>query len=417
VGSTVVNNEDEAALRVMSIAPMPSGGSRLATMGNDGRVHIVTLTAADQVTGSPVSLVAADFQDLYADDAGGVVLLARPAQGSGTTACGTLTNLCGPSGSLPSQYACYDMYLVRFDGTTETWASKLSGSSSASPPYLNSPTDSQDVVFIWQAYAHHGRIAFDGTNYAGYYGAAISVSQTCTDPQSTLSTGVNIHQGDQMKVVGPSGGAPLSGHNSFDWGCSHSGYERMIWDAAGNKFVTVCKTDNNNRIAFAPTYTTILSVDLWYNNLGDLVTGSSGGYWLTGSMIRSGQPANSNGLADVRLIHFTSGAPDVNVLVANDSGLNVRAPHLAAYGASHLLSAYETSTRTGDLPSSDTTRKLYVQAHDRATGAAVGDRVEIAAKGNRYQEFVGFPDGSVAYAAQGSTNTRVKIVRVLPCGT
>jgi hypothetical protein len=34
---------------------------------------------------------------------------------------------------------------------------------------------------------------------------------------------------------------------------------------------------------------------------------------------------------------------------------------------------------------------------------------------NRYQEFRGFPDGSVAYAAPGSSNTRIKIVRILPC--
>jgi hypothetical protein len=61
------------------------------------------------------------------------------------------------------------------------------------------------VIFIWW-YAHHARIAFDGTNYAAYYGAAISVTQ---------SGCVNIHQGDEMRVVDPSG-AMLTGHNSFD---------------------------------------------------------------------------------------------------------------------------------------------------------------------------------------------------------
>ena len=67
------------------------------------------------------------------------------------------------------------MYLVRFDGTSETWATKLTGSSAALPPYSTGPTDGSNVIFIWW-YAHHGRIVSDGTNYAGYFGAAISVS-------------------------------------------------------------------------------------------------------------------------------------------------------------------------------------------------------------------------------------------------
>src|SRR5262249_4897356 len=151
--------------------------------------------------------------------------------------------------------------MVRFD-TGETWATKLTQGTAAHPPYLNSKTDAQNVIFIWW-YAHHGRIAFDGTNYAGYYGAAISVSQDGC---------VNIHQGDEMKVVGPTG-TLLTGHNSFDWGCSHSGYERIIWDPNAKKFVTVCKNDlptasKSGRLAYPPS-TTMLAVDLYYSNVGN----------------------------------------------------------------------------------------------------------------------------------------------------
>ena len=35
--------------------------------------------------------------------------------------------------------------------------------------------------------------------------------------------------------------------------------------------------------------------------------------------------------------------------------------------------------------------------------------------GSRYQDFRAFPDGSVAYPAPGSTATKLKILRVLPC--
>jgi hypothetical protein len=227
LGSTVVSNEDEAALKPIVIAAKTTSGSRVAWNGNDGMIHVAELDASDHVQGAPVAIPGYDFAALHADDAGGVLLMTRPAHGAGDKQCGTLANLCGSTASLPAQYACFDMYLVRFDGAAETWATQLSQSSDASPPYLTSPTAPRRVVYIWQAYAHHGRIAFDGMNYAGYYGAAVSVSQACVNADSALPTAVNIHQGDEMKVVGPTG-MLLTGHNSFDWGCSHSGFERIV---------------------------------------------------------------------------------------------------------------------------------------------------------------------------------------------
>jgi hypothetical protein len=418
VGATVAVNEDEAALKPLAIAALSSGGSgtdvsrlasRLAFMGNDAKVHVAALDAADHVSGTPVAFAAADYSDLYADDAGGVLLLTRDAMGGGNLNCGTLTNLCGTT--LPASDACFDMYMVRFDGAAETWATKLTTSSAALPPYSTGPTGA-NVLFIWW-YAHHGRIAFDGSRYAGYYGVAISTSQSCVTP-SNLATAINIHQGDSMQIVDRSGALQSGG---FGIGCSHSGYERIVWDpAGGGKLVTVCKTDNNNRISFAPRYVTIRAVDLAYSNLGNIVLAPGGGYWLTSSDIRAGQPAGAAGLADVHLLHFTTGAADQDIVVASDAGLNDRAPHLAAYGTGALLAAWETSTVTGDLAPNDKARKLYVQTRDAASGAAVGGAVQVpGVVGNRYQDFRSFPDGSVAYAAPGSASTKVKIVRVLPC--
>src|SRR5262249_19080705 len=88
VGATVVHNEDEAALKPLAISPIPSGGSRVAWMGNDGKVHVTTLDASDHVTGASVGLLAHDFSDLHADDGGGVLLLTRDAKGGGTLNCG-----------------------------------------------------------------------------------------------------------------------------------------------------------------------------------------------------------------------------------------------------------------------------------------------------------------------------------------
>jgi len=398
VGVSVVSNEDEAALEPLVISPVASGGSRLAFMSDDAKVHLVTLDSSDRVTGAPLALPANDFSDLYADDAGGVLLLTRDAEGGGTLGCGAPTNLCGtpPSPPIP----CHDMYLVRFDGAAETWATKLTSSSAALPPYSTGPTG-PSVTMIWW-YAHHGRIAFDGSRYAGYFGSALSISQGGC---------INIHQGDRLKLVGQDGALLGDG---FDWGCSHSGYERIVWDPAASTFVTVCKTDNQNRIAFAPSYTTIYPVDLAYSNLGNLVLGSSGGYWLTTSNIRSGQPAGTDGLADVHLLHFSTGAPDRDLVIASDAGSNDRAPHLASYGKDRLLAAWEVSSATGDLAPRDA-RTLRVQVRSRSTGEAEGGTLDVAVPGNRYQDFVAFPDGSVAYAAPGTSPTKVRVLRIAAC--
>jgi hypothetical protein len=418
VGAAVVNNEldsnpPQPGLMPIAISPIPSGGSRVAWMGTDSMVHITQLDANDQVVaGSTFGLPAVDLQDIYADDNGGVLLLSRNAMGGGNLNCGNINNLCGASASYPTTDPCYDLYMVRFDGTTETWATELTDSTTALPPYDTSATSSSIVYFVWW-YAHNGRIAFDGSHYAGYFGTAISVSQACTDATSTLTTGINIHQGDRMKIVNAAGVIQTGG---FDLGCSHSGYERVIWDPTATKFIPVCQTDNNNRIAIAPNYATVYPVDLSYSSLGNVVVASGGGYWATVSNIRPGQPAGMYGLADVHLLHFSTGTADQDITLASDPGLNDRAPHLASYGTGRLLAAWETSTAIGVLAANDKNRKLYIQALDSATGAAEGPPVNVAAiTGNRYQDFRTFPDGSVAYPAPGSTSTKLKIVRVLPC--
>lgn len=178
----IIANEDEAALKPVVISPKPGGGSRVAFMGDDEQVHVVELDEEDQPTGVSAAFPAHDFSDLYADDSGGVLLLTRDAPGGGTLNCGEPTNLCGepPEPAIP----CFDMYLVRFDGESETWATQLTDSSASLPSYSTGKSG-PEVVFIWW-YAHHGRIAFDGERYASYFGAAISVSQDGC---------INIHQG------------------------------------------------------------------------------------------------------------------------------------------------------------------------------------------------------------------------------
>lgn len=414
LGSAVDVNEDEATLRPLVLSPLPSGGSRLAWMGADGKLHITTLTDNDQLSGEELTLEANDFSDVLADEKGGVALLTRNAHGDGDQHCGTLTNLCGNAATLPAQYACWDMYLVRFDETSETWATQLTESAADKPPYLSSPTDESSLIYIWEAYAHHGRIATDGARYASYYGAAISIAQDCVQSDSSESTGVNIHQGDRLDVISASG-ERLADDGAFPWGCSHSGYERVLWDPRAERWVPVCKTDNNNRLALAPNYATIAPVDLGANNISDAVLHPSDGYWLAASDAQSA----GDGLADVHLLHFTIIGNQASVVdkvaVAAATDLNERAPYLAPYGTDGLLIGWESSTTGGDLRSNDSERTLRVQVRDAASGQALGEALEVDVLGNRYQAFRAFPDGSVGFPTKGNTPTSVRILRVLPC--
>jgi hypothetical protein len=413
VGIQYSYQEVDTPLSLLAISPMPGGGSRLAFMGSDSMVHIAQLDANDNlVAGSIFGLPAYDFQDIYADNNGGVVLVSRNAMGGGTNNCGNPSNLCSLAN--PTNYSCWDMYMVRFDNCgSEIWATKLTTSSASLPPYSTGPTGPLSLMIWW--YAHNGRIAFDGTNFAAYYGVAITVKN-----QGGMSC-MDIHQGDEMRLVNASSGKMATG--GFDIGCSHSSFERITWD--GTKFVPVCNNDaptggKTGRIAFAPNTTTLYPVDELNTELGSVLPAGGGGYWIAVTDLRAGQTGGNPGLDDVHLLHATTGMPDKDMMIASDSGLNDRNPHLATFGKNRMLAAWETSTtqapQGGHLAQNDTSRKLYVEALDNTTGAAQGAAFNVAGvTGSRYQDFRTYPDGSVAYAAPGSAATKVKIVRVSPC--
>ena len=88
------------------------------------------------------------------------------------------------------------------------------------------------------------------------------------------------------------------------------------------------------------------------------------------------------------------------------------------------MAAWETSTATGDLSQNAAGRQMWLQVLDSTTGAAPAGSSTTSAGplkltpnvlGSRYQDFRAYPDGSVAYPAPGSSGTKIKILRVLPC--
>lgn len=377
LGVAVVNNESETELKPLAVAAIPAGGSWLAWMSNNEQVYIVRLDCDDQVAAGPFSFAAHDFQDIAADDNGGVILLTRDGQGGGTLNCGEPVNLCdgGPNPPIP----CYGMYMVRFNNAgQEQWATQLTTQSAQLPPYSTGP-DGPMVHMIWW-YQHHGRLAWDGSNFAGYFCEALSVSQGGC---------INIHEGDRMQVVGP-GGTLLSGHDSIDWGCSHSWNTRMVWDDSTGHFSMVCATDHGvGGIAQPDNADHLLysARDLSSLSVGDIVAAEGGGYWIT---------ASDQG--DVLLMHFSNGTVD-RTFTLGDS------PHskLASYGAGLMVAGWGSAST------------ITAQVFDAASGNDVSSQFVIDVPDNIYHPLRAYPDGSVAYAAPGTRSTSIRIARILPC--
>jgi hypothetical protein len=385
LGVSVIENgsEGDTSPIPLALAAMPSGGTRLAWMSDYNRygsstatsAHIAELDCDDRLVGTPSAFEAYDFSDVAADANGGVLLLTRDAEGSGEQHCGDVNNLC----VLPSDRpGCYDMFLVRFDNAgTEQWATKLTTSSAQNPPYS---AESGSNHSIWW-YQHHGRLAHDGTNYASYFCDAITVTNNSCDGR------VDIHEGDRMQVVGPDGSI-VNHPDAFAGGCSHSWNTRIVWDSRTSEFVMVCATDNNNRVARPAPYRTIYPApDIGTLSVGNLVLAPDGGYWVSVSYAGT-----------TRLLHFDEATPDQDIEVTSADF-----SHLVPYGPNHMIIAWESGS------------SITAQVRDARDGSAVSAEFTIGVTDHRYQDFRAFPDGSVAFAAQGSSEQSVRIARVMPC--
>ena len=388
IGTALNFSNDETYNIPLSIAAKPGGGSRIAWMtgythygsSTTSLVHIAELDCNDQLVGTPVTLQAHDFQDIAADANGGVITLTR--DGASTVDaqhCGDVNNLC----ILPTDRpGCYDHYMVRYDCSgTEQWATQLTTTSATAPLYT--PGTGNNYGVWW--YQHHGRLAYDGTNYAAYFCDSITIANnSCTAGAGR----VDIHEGDRMQVVGPTG-TILTGHDSFALGCSHSWTARMVWDPRTNHFVMACATDNNCRIAQPNPYRTIVTATCDGTLFsGDIVNAGTTGYWIAWSYQGS-----------IKLEHFTTGASDQTVTTAGTT----QNPHLVSYGTGRMLLTWASGT------------SMAAQVYDSSTGATVGAQFTIAAPSNQWTSWKPYPDGSVGYASVASASSTVQIARVLPC--
>ncbi|GAA2326347.1 hypothetical protein [Dactylosporangium salmoneum] len=361
VAVTGYGHENDTDPLPMAVAAAPGGGSWLAWLGTNGKVYLGRLDCDDHLAGTPSSFEGTDLQDVQADANGGVLLLTR----KGTCHDGPL---CGGSSS-----PCNTMYMVRFDNAgRQVWQRQVTNLTSSLGGYDNG------ARFVWW-YQHHGRLATDGSNYAAYFGVAITVQNgACVD----------IHEGDRMQVVDAGGGLVAGHRDAFEVGCSHSWGTRIVWDPRTGHFVMACATDNSCRVAQPHPYRTIATGTCDGTLFGgDLVLAKGSGYWTAWS--QGGQ---------ARLEHFGSGASDATVR----TGAATSHPHLVAYGAGRMLLAWEAGGA------------MAAQAYDSGTGKAVGERFTIGVRDHNYQAFKAYADGSAAYPAAGANGTSIRVARVMP---
>jgi hypothetical protein len=347
----------------MAIASTPAGGSWLAWLGTDGRIHLGKLDCTDKVVGSPTSFEGIDLQDVHADGDGdgGVLLVTR----RGT--CGT-GPLCGGASS-----PCNTMHMIRFDNSgREVWTRQVTNLSDSRSGY------DDGARFVWW-YQHHGRLASDGDSFAAYFGVAITVKNgDCVD----------IHEGDRMQVVNGDGSLVTGHRDSFEVGCSHSWTARIVWDPRTKHYVMVCATDNACRITQPAPYRTVAPGTCDGTLFGgDLVLASTPGYWTAWS--QGGQ---------VRLDHFTNGPSDTTITTGAGSGH----PHLVSYGTDRMLLAWKSGST------------MAAQVYDASSGKSIGQQFTIGVRDHRYQAFKAYPDGSVAYPAAGGSGSSANIARVMP---
>ncbi len=345
----------------MAIAATPSGGSWVAWRGTNNRVYLGKLGCDDRLVGTPTSFEGIDLQDVQADSNGGVILLTRRGN------CGD-GPLCGGSSS-----PCNTMHMIRFDNSgQQVWERQVTNLSSSRAGY------DDGARFVWW-YQHHGRLASDGNTYAAYFGVAITVQNgNCVD----------VHEGDRMQVVNAKGSLVSDHRDSSEVGCSHAWTSRIVWDPRTSHYVMVCATDNECRIAQPNPYRTVAAGTCDGSLFGgDLVLASTPGYWTAWS--QGGQ---------VRLEHFTTGQSTKTVKTSAASSH----PHLVSYGKGRMLLAWESGS------------SMAAQVYESGGAKPVGGQFTINVKDHNYQAFKPYPDGSVAYAAAGNSNTSIRIARVMP---
>lgn len=337
--------------RPVHFAGLSDGTARVAWSGGS-MVHVTPVSASLQRLGVDLTIPGESVRGFVAHDDGTVALLVV----RGTSM--VLTKL-------------------RADGTVLFAA-----------PVVNDPPAEVEGKRWVDGWGHDGRLVFTGQHYVAYFG------------HTKHFGAIGKHQGDLLISLDPTTGMPAGGPAGWDWGCSHSLDLRLAWDGAS--IAPVCLSDcyrvkavmlNNSEILQSePSGNCAGSSD---GQLGGLAVLGAGGFAFTFAT-REGRASRDVGFIalDAQLrksatVWLTSAAGDEST------------PHLARYGAQHLLASWREGADS----------KLAVVS---AAGVIVEGPVTAPVGLAERDDFGRWPGGDVGWAEGAGGSLRVSRVRA--CG-
>lgn len=329
------------------LSTLASGEARIAWQGSDGLAHVTPLNAALTRKAADWTVYATEVRGLVAHDDGAGLLLASGTQ----------------------------MHMVRLDaaGSVRFDVTLVGDNDHA--------TEGDRWIDDW---GHNGRLDWDGTSYAAYFGI-------------TGNHGAQgNHQGDTLRFIDPSGNASVG----WDWGCSHSTDVRLAHVAAG--YGPLCLSDcyPSPGVLFA-VRTLVVSAEEGNcqgsstARLGSIVADGAGFAVLWGG-------TTDRASVDVAFIGISgSGALGTKIWLTSTDAIDESTVHLARY-------------RSGFLALWSAGSELLALELD-ASGNPSGTPVAIAASIGEQEDVVNLASGDAAWAYSWGDSSRLKVVRIADC--
>jgi len=393
---TVTSNALSAPIRAndeyfpLPIAPHPDGGSLIAWRERDApRIRVGRLDADGALQGEPLAFDGEEVHALVAhEDGGAMAVVADDPDIYSPKYC--------RAPATPDKPLCAKMDVLRFDDAGGTlWRTTATDKTNV---------DADRAHFIWW-YQHTARLLWTGERYGLYFRSATST------PRPGAPGEIDIHAGDAFRLLD---GAGALVDSAWRWGCSHSWAINLAFQ--DGRFAAACHGDAypnafhvnvfepGRHLGDAALHE---GLDPTQRALGGLVPAAEGGVWLL-HMAR-GEAAMELHLALVD----EAGAVVRDGTIAEATGLPTAYPfraHLAAYAGDRMLAGWWSGNA------------LQLAVLDRASGALLEGPVVarspdgVAARIDRWSEFVRYPNGDVGWAwAEGGARA-VEVVRVAGCG-
>ncbi len=265
------------------------GGAQVAWGDSSGKIHVTPINDLDQRAGQDVTQPGNEIRGLAAHSGGFAVLFQRGED---------------------------EMAIVGYDAAgNQTFDTLIVG---------NNSHDNEGDKWIRREWGDHGRLSFDGSRYAVYFGHVMNWGSQ------------GIHQGDLLWYYDLSGSKT---GGAWDWGCSHSLDVRLGYD--GQQFRPVCLSDcypekaimyNHRaaRIHAEPSGNCSGNSDA---ELGGLAVAPAGGFYLT-FVSPEGRLSH-----DVAFVNVTApGTVGPIHWLTDTAAVEESNAHLARYGDDFLVS-------------------------------------------------------------------------------